>query len=116
MNSKQKMTYSRREKIFIILLLGALSVVSPFAIDMYLPALPRIAAEFKTSTSYISLSLSTYFIGFALGQLLYGPFLDRFGRKKPLYLGLAIYILTSIGCLQPHGVKTLIALRFIQAL
>ena len=101
---------------FIILLLGALSLITPFSVDMYLPAFARIAAEFKTTTSAISLSLSTYFIGFALGQVLYGPLLDRFGRKRPIYAGLSLYLLASIGCIHPPSLKMLILFRFLQAI
>jgi len=101
---------------WIILLLGTLSVVTPFAVDMYLPAFSTIAAEYRTSTSQISLSLSTYFIGFALGQMIYGPLLDRFGRKRPLYVGLALYILCSIGCAAAHNLHAFVALRFVEAL
>jgi DHA1 family bicyclomycin/chloramphenicol resistance-like MFS transporter len=101
---------------WITLLLGALCVVTPFAIDMYLPAFSKIAAAYNTNSSAISLTLSTYFVGFALGQLFYGPFLDRFGRKRPLYLGLIIYILASIGCALSPNLRTFIALRFLEAL
>jgi MFS transporter, DHA1 family, multidrug resistance protein len=100
----------------IILLLGALSLITPFSVDMYLPAFARIAAEFKTTTSAISLSLSTYFIGFALGQVLYGPLLDRFGRKRPIYIGLLLYLAASFGCVHPGSLKVLIVLRFLQAI
>jgi MFS transporter, DHA1 family, multidrug resistance protein len=110
------MIRSRRESVFLVLLLGALSVVTPFAVDMYLPAFPGIAKEFKTTTSVISWSLSTYFIGFALGQIIYGPLLDRFGRKRPLYFGLAVYILASIACMRLHNIETLSAFRFVQAI
>jgi MFS transporter, DHA1 family, multidrug resistance protein len=105
-----------RHNTWIIVLLGALCVVTPFAIDMYLPAFSTIASEYKTNTSAISLSLSTYFVGFALGQIFYGPLLDRFGRKRPLYVGLAIYILCSIGCATAHDLHTFITLRFLEAL
>jgi DHA1 family bicyclomycin/chloramphenicol resistance-like MFS transporter len=105
-----------RSNTFIVLLLGALSVVTPFAVDMYLPAFSLIAREFKTNTSVISLSLSTYFVGFALGQILYGPLLDRFGRKRPLYFGLVVYIAASMGCAGAHGLRAFIAFRLIQAL
>jgi DHA1 family bicyclomycin/chloramphenicol resistance-like MFS transporter len=105
----------RPKNWFIILLLGMLSVVSPFAVDMYLPAFGRVAAEFHTNTSLISLSLSAYFIGVALGQILYGPLLDRFGRKRPLYFGLTVYILASAGCAQAHSIHALIVYRFVQA-
>jgi DHA1 family bicyclomycin/chloramphenicol resistance-like MFS transporter len=110
------MTSFRQKHAWIIFLLGLLSVVTAFAIDMYLSAFSRMAGDFKTTTTVISLSLSSYFIGFALGQILYGPLLDRFGRKRPLYFGLILYILASIGCAQAHSIHALIALRFIQAL
>jgi DHA1 family bicyclomycin/chloramphenicol resistance-like MFS transporter len=102
--------------MWIILLLGALCVVTPFAIDMYLPAFSNVAAEFKTTTAEISLSLSIYFVGFALGQVLYGPLLDRLGRKRPLYVGLTIYILCSIGCAVAPNLRIFVALRFLEAL
>ena len=101
---------------WIIVLLGALSVVTPFAIDMYLPAFSKIASEYRTSTSQISLSLSTYFIGFAIGQMIYGPLLDRFGRKRPLYIGLALYIVFSIGCATAPNLHAFIAFRFFEAI
>lgn len=101
---------------FIMLLLGALCIVTPFAVDMYLPAFATIAEEFHKTTSQISLSLSTYFIGFAVGQMLYGPLLDRFGRKRPLYVGLSAYVLCSIGCALAPNLHMLIALRTLEAL
>jgi DHA1 family bicyclomycin/chloramphenicol resistance-like MFS transporter len=110
------MAQRQRHPSFVLILLGALCVVTPFAIDMYLPAFSTIAAEFKTSTSAISLTLSTYFIGFALGQIIYGPLLDRFGRKRPLYVGLVVYIVSSIGCASAHTLKTFVILRFLEAL
>ncbi|MDQ2842710.1 MAG: multidrug effflux MFS transporter [Acidobacteriota bacterium] len=83
---------------------------------MYLPAFSRVAAQFHTNTAAISLSLSSYFVGFALGQVFYGPLLDRFGRKPPLAAGLLLYIAASFGCIHPHDLKMLVGLRFIQAL
>ena len=105
-----------KNKNLITLILGMLATVSPFAIDFYLPAFAQIADDFETTTARISLSVSSYFIGMALGQLLYGPLLDRFGRKAPLYAGLLIFIIASIGCTFSHRVELLITLRFIQAL
>jgi len=99
----------------IIFILGALSTISPFAIDMYLPAFPQIAADLHTSTARVSLSLSSYFGGMAAAQLFYGPLLDRFGRKLPLYAGLIIFIAASLLCLCSQTVEWLIALRFVQA-
>jgi MFS transporter, DHA1 family, multidrug resistance protein len=106
----------RPPDVAIIVLLGALSLISPFAVDMYLPAFSRVAAQFHTDTAAISLSLSSYFIGFALGQIFYGPLLDRFGRKSPLAWGLLLYIAASFGCVHPRNLKILVGLRFLQAL
>jgi DHA1 family bicyclomycin/chloramphenicol resistance-like MFS transporter len=103
-------------RILIILILGALATISPFAIDMYLPAFPQIAAALHTSTARVSLSLSSYFAGLAAGQLFYGPLLDRFGRKLPLYAGMMLFIAASVACLGARSVEWLIALRFVQAL
>jgi DHA1 family bicyclomycin/chloramphenicol resistance-like MFS transporter len=107
---------AKPSKLFIISLLGSLSVISPFAIDMYLPAFQELASDFGVPSTTISLTLSSYFIGLAIGQVFYGPLLDRFGRKKPLIAGLSLFILASIGCAFAPDVYTLIALRFIQAL
>jgi MFS transporter, DHA1 family, multidrug resistance protein len=110
------MTRTRQRDLRIILILGALSTVSPFSIDMYLPAFPRIAHDLGTTPAQISLSVSGYFIGLAGGQLFYGPLLDRFGRKLPIYAGLALFIVASLGCLAVHSPKMFIAMRLLQAL
>ncbi len=110
------MQSSRPSNLTIILILGALTTVSPFSIDMYLPAFPQIAAALGSTPAEVSLSLSSYFIGLAVGQIFYGPLLDRFGRKRPVYGGLLLYILASLGCLFADSVEMLIALRFVQAL
>jgi multidrug resistance protein len=82
---------------------------------MYLPGFPAIAQDLNTSIDVVQLSLTSYFIGIAAGQLLYGPLLDRFGRKTPLYAGLSIYVVTSIGCAFIHSPDALITMRFLQA-
>jgi DHA1 family bicyclomycin/chloramphenicol resistance-like MFS transporter len=105
-----------QNKNTITLILGMLATVTPFAIDLYLPSFSKIAKDLDTTTAKISLSVSSYFIGMALGQLLYGPLLDRFGRKKPLYLGLIIFMIASIACTFSKSVELLVTLRFIQAL
>jgi DHA1 family bicyclomycin/chloramphenicol resistance-like MFS transporter len=110
------MSQTRPNRFSIILILGALSTISPFAIDMYLPAFPEIAAALHTSTARISLSISSYFAGLAAGQLVYGPLLDRFGRKCPLYAGLVLFIVASFLCLRSRTVEWLVAMRFVQAL
>jgi DHA1 family bicyclomycin/chloramphenicol resistance-like MFS transporter len=106
---------TKQRYFFTVLILGSLTALGPFSIDMYLPGFPAIAKSLHTTTSQVSLSLASFFVGIALGQLLYGPLLDRFGRKKPLYAGLALYIITSIGCFFAGTIQLLILLRFIQA-
>jgi MFS transporter, DHA1 family, multidrug resistance protein len=110
------MTRSRGMNFLIILILGGLSTVSPFAIDMYLPAFPAIARDLGTTPAGISLSVSGYFIGLALGQLCYGPLLDRYGRKNPLYAGLGLFIVASLGCLAARSPGLFIAFRLAQAM
>ena len=107
---------SRKQKIFIVLMLGALNTITPFSIDMYLPAFPKIASDFHTTIGNVALSVSTYFLGFSIGQIVYGPLLDRFGRKRPLYVGLGLYIIATIGCVTSRYIETLLVIRFVQAL
>ena len=83
---------------------------------MYLPGFPAIAQDLHTTATRVALSLSSFFIGISAGQLLYGPLLDRFGRKKPLYAGLLLYIVASAGCATAQTIDGLIALRFVQAI
>ena len=100
----------------VILLLGLLAAFGPLSIDMYLPALPEIARDFGSSLSSIQLSLSSFLVGIALGQIFYGPITDRFGRKKPLYVGLGVYAVASFFCATTKSVDGLIFFRFMQAL
>src|SRR6188508_3843840 len=106
----------RTNKFHLITILGLLTAIGPFSIDMYLPAFPDIAKNLHTTVAQVTLSLSSFFIGISAGQLLYGPLLERFGRKKPLYIGLCIYLLASIGCALAASVNALIILRLLQAL
>ena len=105
-----------KQKYFsLILVLGSLTALGPFSIDMYLPGFSAIAKDLNTTVNSVSLSLSSYFIGISAGQLLYGPLLDRFGRKKPLYIGLLVYIVASLCCVFVNDIDSFIVLRFIQA-
>lgn len=99
-----------------IVTLGILMAIGPFSIDTYLPGFPAIAESLGTDISNVGLSLTSYFIGISLGQLGYGPITDRFGRKKPLIIGLIIYLLSSIGCVFAPTIYWLIGLRFLMAL
>lgn len=107
---------SKKTYFFLILILGSLTALGPFSIDMYLPGFPAIARDLNTTAAKVSQSLSGFFVGISLGQLLYGPLLDRFGRKKPLFIGLVVYILASAGCAVATTIEQLIFLRVIQAI
>ncbi len=104
------------QKFFTILILGLLSAIGPFSIDMYLPGFPQIAADFNTTVPEVAFSLSSFFIGICFGQFLYGPLLDRYGRKPPLYAGIILYLIASIGCAFASSIHILIALRLLQGL
>ncbi|KUM41351.1 multidrug effflux MFS transporter [Pseudomonas sp. EpS/L25] len=100
----------------LLLILGALSAFAPFAIDMYLPSFPSLARSFATDIEHVQLSLAVYFAGLASGQLFYGPLADRFGRRLPLLIGIALFCLASLGCALAPSLPWLIAARFVQAL
>ncbi|NOT76410.1 MAG: multidrug effflux MFS transporter [Cyclobacteriaceae bacterium] len=104
------------KRFVTILILGLLSAIGPFSIDMYLPGFPSIAEDLNTTIDSVAYSVSSFFIGVCFGQLLCGPLLDRFGRKRPLYVGLIIYILASIGCALSTSIEALIICRFFQAI
>ena len=98
------------------LVLGLLSAIGPFAIDMYLPALPSIGQSLGASISAVQASLMAFFISLGMGQLIYGPLSDMVGRKAPLYFGLVLFGAGSIGCALAPDIQTLVVLRFIQGL
>jgi DHA1 family bicyclomycin/chloramphenicol resistance-like MFS transporter len=100
----------------LAMILGALTAMGPLAIDMYLPALPTIARELGASAASVQVSLAVYFVGIAVGQAFYGPLSDRWGRKPALYFGLLLFVVSSAGCALAAEVRTLIGLRFLQAL
>ncbi|MEX6504109.1 multidrug effflux MFS transporter [Pseudomonas zhanjiangensis] len=100
----------------LILILGALSAFGPLAIDFYLPSFPTLARAFSTDVEHVQLSLASYFIGIAIGQLIYGPLADRFGRRKPLLAGVLLFGLASLACALAPSLEWLIGARFVQAL
>lgn len=97
-------------------ILGSLTALGPLSIDMYLPALPRLAEEFRTGEAAVQLTLTACLAGLALGQLLAGPLSDRIGRRRPLVLGLTVYLLASLGCALAPTAGLLTAARFVQGL
>jgi DHA1 family bicyclomycin/chloramphenicol resistance-like MFS transporter len=106
---------TRKQHVLTILILGSLSTVSPFSIDMYLPGFPAIAEDLGTSIANVQLSLTAYLVGIAVGQLIYGPLLDRFGRRMPMYVGLSIYLVATVACAFSTSIESLILMRFLQA-
>jgi MFS transporter, DHA1 family, multidrug resistance protein len=100
----------------LILLLGSLAAMGPLAIDMYLPTMPSIAQSLHTDMASVQRTLSSYFVGLAIGQLIYGTLSDRLGRKGPMLFGLCVFALASTGCALATSVAALTALRFLQAL
>jgi len=87
--------------------------IGPFATDMYLPGFLAIARGLKTDIAHVGLSLTSYFIGVCIGQIIYGPLLDRYGRKKPLMLGLLVYTAASVGCAFSPTIHVLVGMRFL---
>ena len=102
-------TYARNA-----IVLGLLSAIGPFAIDMYLPALPTIAADLNASTAATQMTLMAFFLAFGVCQIVYGPVSDMVGRKPPLYFGLALFTLGAIGCSLATSIGWLIAFRVVQ--
>ncbi len=100
----------------IALVLGLLTAVGPFAIDMYLPALPSIGADLNADTVAVQMSLLVFFLSMGLAQIIVGPISDMVGRKAPLYAGLAVFIIGSIGSALATSIEMLIAFRFLQGL
>ena len=111
-----QMILSKQSKNKIIFVLGVLSAIGPLSIDMYLPAFKNIAEVLSCSQVDVGYTLSSFFFGICFGQLVSGPMLDHFGRKKVLYFGLGLYVLASVGCSLSQSVDQLILLRFVQAL
>ncbi|MGI3168281.1 multidrug effflux MFS transporter [Pseudooceanicola sp. C21-150M6] len=100
----------------LALILGLLSAVGPFAIDMYLPALPRLASDLGASEAATQITLTAYFIAFGVAQLIYGPMADAAGRKRPLVIGLLIFAAGSLGAASAGSVMSLAGWRFLQGL
>jgi DHA1 family bicyclomycin/chloramphenicol resistance-like MFS transporter len=97
-------------------LLGAQSMVSSMAVDMSLPALPALAVAFSAPTGRVQLTISAYLIGYAMGQLFYGPLSDRFGRRPMLLIGLVVYTISGFLCATAPSIEIMIGLRLMQGL
>jgi DHA1 family bicyclomycin/chloramphenicol resistance-like MFS transporter len=114
--SQQELALARTRRVELIIILGALTAFAALSIDMYLPALPSIARDFRVPIGAAERTLSAFFLGFAFGQAFFGPLADRFGRKPPLYAGLAIYVLMCVACASTQSADMLMVARFFQAI
>lgn len=108
------MTANRRIGTVLLITLGVLSMVSPLATDLYLPALPRISDEFGATATHAQLSLTGFMAGMMLGQLFFGPLADRFGRRGPLLIGTVLFVLASAATVIAPSVEVLIVARLVQ--
>ena len=106
----------RKQQNTVLVVLGALSAIAPFSVDMYLPGFPAIARDLRTDVAHVGLTLTSYFIGLSMGQLVFGPVIDRYGRKKPLMVGLLVYIIAAVGCTFSPSIYYLIGLRLFLAM
>ena len=100
----------------LVILLGSLTAMGPLAIDMYLPSLPAIGEDLGATAAQTQATVAAFLAGMALGQFLYGPASDRFGRKPPILVGVAIFIAASAACALATSPEQLVAARFVQAL
>jgi DHA1 family bicyclomycin/chloramphenicol resistance-like MFS transporter len=100
--------------LWLIIALGALSGFGPLCLDMYLPALPQLPTDLSSTTAAAQLTLSSCIVGLAVGQLVTGPLSDRLGRRGPLLVGVAIFVIASVVCALTTSMTVLIAVRFVQ--
>jgi DHA1 family bicyclomycin/chloramphenicol resistance-like MFS transporter len=115
-STTERPNLSRRFVFALTILLGAFAGLGPLAIDMYLPSFPDIARHFGATIPQVERTLTAYLFGLAFGQLFYGPAADRYGRKRPLYVGLILFVISSAGCTFATGVRSLMLLRTLQAI
>jgi len=105
---------TRRQRLVYVIVLGALTALGPFTIDLYLPAFPAIELDLEASTAVIQLTLTATTLGFALGQLLVGPWSDRVGRRLPLIVATTVHVAASIGVAAAPSIEWLMVFRVLQ--
>lgn len=110
------MTASQRQSLGLILLLAFLAAIAPLSVDTYLPGLPDIAADFGVSSALVQQSVTSFFVGISLGQLLAGPLSDRFGRRPIMLIGFSLFFVATIGCALTRDIHMLILWRALQGL
>jgi DHA1 family bicyclomycin/chloramphenicol resistance-like MFS transporter len=103
-------------EVRLVVVLGMLSMFGPISLDLYLPALPALATDLSASTSAAQLSITACLLGLATGQLVAGPLSDQFGRRRPLIVGLVVYLIASVACALAPTIGLLVVLRLVQGL
>ena len=108
------MTQRKKMMAFLTVFLGMLAAIAPLSTDMYLPALPFMMEDFSVTPSMIQLTLTASMAGMAAGQIIAGPASDDMGRRKPLVIGMAVFTLSTIGCIFSSSIYLFLAFRFVQ--
>lgn len=103
-------------RLELLLTLGALAAFGSLSIAMYLPGLPAMAREFHGSTTGVQDTVAAFSLGLCVGQLIYGPISDRWGRRAPLLFGIGLYLVATLACILASNLPTLVAFRFVQGL
>ena len=116
MSASAGLAVDPRRGIRFLVMAAALVALGPMSFDFYLPSFPAISADLGVPVSSVQLTLSAALLGMGLGQLIYGPLTDRFGRKSPVLVGLAIFTIASVGCAMAPTLGWLLAFRIVQAL
>lgn len=106
------MEMSARRRLWLIIFLGMMTAIAPLSTDMYLPALPEVQRDLNVSTSLVQLTLTMTTLGMALGQILAGPLSDLLGRRRPLFVGMLVFIAASFGCVLAEDIYIFLFFRF----
>jgi DHA1 family bicyclomycin/chloramphenicol resistance-like MFS transporter len=115
-SADQSIALSRVGERWMLAALGFYMTVSPAATDMYLPALKVVAQDLQASGAQVQMTVSSFFLGFGLGQMIWGPLADRFGRKTPLLAGLALFVVAGFAAAMARTIDQMLTVRFLQAL
>ena len=103
-------------QLFILVFLGMLTAFGPFVTDMYLPTLPAMTGFFQITSSQVQLGLTASMIGLAVGQLLFGPLSDKYGRRIPLIMAMLLFLFSTLGCLYSATIMQFVGWRLVQGI